>query len=421
MLSRRDLLKSALAGSSLLALGKLVPGFVYNTALAAEQGKDTILVVIELNGGNDGLNTVIPFNNELYYKNRPTLKIPKEQVVKLDDEVGLHPAMQQGFGQMHQKSQLAVIQGVGYPNPDRSHFESMDRWQMGDPTRQMKTGWLGRSINELQGKGGGIPIMHIGAGRLPLSLQGSTHGAISVNNKQPYRLDLGGGSEERHKARRKLLEDLAAPDKEADKDNLLQFVARREVQTLSTLDRLQTVLRGTGNGNDQFFDPNTGRVLNNALPPKLQLIARLIQQDFGTRVFYVMIDGFDTHSGQAQSQRGLLQQVSDGIFQMFQTLQQGGHDKRVLAMTFSEFGRRVKENGSGTDHGSASCMFVAGPGVKGGVVGKHPSLEKLDDGDLIHHTDFRQVYATLLDDWLGVDSKAVLAGKFDSLGFIKKA
>jgi uncharacterized protein (DUF1501 family) len=421
MLSRRDLLKSALASSSLLALGRLVPGFVYNTALAAEQGKDNILVVIEMNGGNDGLNTVIPFANELYYKNRPTLKIPKEQVVKLDDEVGLHPAMQQGFGQMHQKSSLAVIQGVGYPNPDRSHFESMDRWHMADPARKMATGWLGRSINELQGKSGGIPIMHIGVGRLPLSLQGSTTGAISVNNKQPYRLDLGGGTEERHKARRKLLEDLAAPDKDADKDNLLQFVARREVQTLSTLDRLQAVLRGTGNGNDQFFDPQTGRILNNALPPKLQLIARLIQQEFGTRVFYVMIDGFDTHSGQVEAHRGLLQQVSDGIFQMFQTLQQGGHDKRVLVMTFSEFGRRVKENGSGTDHGAASCMFVAGPGVKGGVVGKHPSLEKLDDGDLIHHTDFRRVYATLLDDWLGVDSKAVLAGKFESLGFVKKA
>src|SRR5262249_48166415 len=163
-------------------------------------------------------------------------------------------------------------------------------------------------------------------------------------------------------------------------------------------DKLQTVLKGNGGvGADQYYDPQTGRVLNNALPPKLQLIARLIQQDFGTRVFYVMIDGFDTHSGQVEAHRALLPQVSDGIFQMFQVLQQTGHDKRVIAMTFSEFGRRVRENGSGTDHGAASCMLVAGPGVKGGVVGKHPSLEKLDDGDLIFHTDFRQVYASILD------------------------
>ena len=420
MLSRRELLKSALAGSSLLALSKFVPGFVFNTALAAEQGKDTILVVIEMTGGNDGLNTVIPYADDLYHKNRPTLKHTKEQVVKLDDHVGLNQAMQ-SLGQMHQKGQLAVIQGVGYPNPDRSHFESMDRWQMGDPNRKMATGWLGRSVNELQFKTGGIPMMHIGPNRLPLALQGAASAAISVNDKQPYRLDLGGGTDERHKARRKLLEDLAAPDKEADKDNLLQFIARREVQTLSTLDRLTAVLRGGNQGNQQFYGPD-GRFLNNALQPKLQLIAQLILQEFGTRVFYVTIDGFDTHSAQDQAHRAVLQQVSDGIFQMFQTLQQGGHDKRVLAMTFSEFGRRVKENGSkGTDHGAASCMFVAGPGVKGGVVGKHPSLEKLDDGDLIHHTDFRQVYAALLDQWLAVDSKAVLGGKFDKLDFIKKA
>ena len=414
MLSRRDLLKRTLAGSSLLALGNVVPGFVYNTALAAEQGKDNILVVIEMTGGNDGLNTVIPYADDLYHKNRPTLHQTKDMVVKLDDHVGLNQSMQ-SLGQMHQRGQLATIQGVGYPNPDRSHFESMDRWQMGDPNRKMGTGWLGRSINELQQKSGGIPMMHVGNGKLPLALQGATTGAISVNNKQPYRLELGGGTDERHKARRKLLEDLAAPDQEADKDNLLQFVARREVQTLSTLDKLTEVLRGNEQDGRFGFGPNQNLQL------KLQLIARLIIKEFGTRVFYVVIDGFDTHSAQDQAHRLILQQVSDGIAQMFQTLQQGGHDKRVLAMTFSEFGRRVKENGSkGTDHGAASCMFVAGPGVKGGVVGKHPSLEKLDDGDLIHHTDFRRVYATLLDNWLGVDSKSVLGGKFEPMEFIAK-
>ncbi len=418
MLSRRQFLTRSLQGASLLSLGSVVPQFIARTAMAAEPGKDNILVVVEMNGGNDGLNTVIPYADDLYPKFRDSLRQTKDQVVKINDHIGLNSGMR-SFDRLLQRGELAVVQGVGYPNPERSHFESMDTWQSADPTRKNTTGWLGRSVNELHNTTGGIPIMHVGPNRLPLALQGATGGAISVNNQVPYRLEMGGGDPDHQKARRKLLEDLAQPAKD-DAASLADFVYRREVQTLTTLDRLQEVLKGTNTGQFAGFGPDGRPYGPNALPQKLQLIAQLIQKGFGTRVFYVMRDGFDTHSDQAQQHKNLLAEVADGVTTFFETLRQTGHDKRVRLMTFSEFGRRVQENASkGTDHGAASCLFVAGPGVKGGAVGDHPSLSDLDAGDLKFHTDFRRVYATLLDSWLGCDSRTVLGGKFDPIDALK--
>jgi uncharacterized protein (DUF1501 family) len=418
MLSRRQFLTRTLQGASLLTLSSTVPAFIAETARAAENGKDSILVVVEMNGGNDGLNTVIPYADDLYPKFRTSLRQTKDQVVKVDDHIGLNPGMR-SFDKLLQKGQLSVVQGVGYPNPNRSHFESMDVWQSGDPKGKTNTGWLGRGTQDLQDKNGGIPIMHIGPNRLPLALTGATGGAISVNNQVPYHLDLGGGEADQQKARRKLLEELAKPNKE-EGAGLLDFVYRREIQTLTTLDRLQEVLKGTNAGQFNGFGPDGRPYGANALPQKLQLVAQLIQKGFGTRVFYVMRDGFDTHSDQAMQHRNLLGEVADGITQFYDVLAQTGHDKRVRVMTFSEFGRRVQENASkGTDHGAGSCLFVAGPGMKGGAVGDHPSLSDLDSGDLKYHTDFRRVYATLLDDWLGVDSRLVLGAKFDHLDALK--
>jgi uncharacterized protein (DUF1501 family) len=414
MFSRRQFLTRTLQGSSLLALGSTVPGFIARTARAAEVGKENVLVVIEMTGGNDGLNTVIPYADDLYHKNRPTLRQTKQTVVRVDDHVGLHPSMR-SFDQLLQKGQFAVVQGVGYPNPDRSHFESMDVWQSGDPRRKVTSGWLGRAGSDLPGKGGDIPMMHVGPNRLPLALLGGAGGAISINEKHPYRLDLGGGDDSRHQARRRLLEDLSKPDGD---DGLLGFVQRRQVKTLTTLDRLAEVLRDNSAANGVN---SGGRWYQaGALPGKMQLVARLIAKGFGTRVFYVTIDGFDTHSGQAEMHGKLLGEVADAVTGFYDTLRQTGHDKRVRVMTFSEFGRRVKENGSkGTDHGAASCLFVAGPGLKPGAVGAHPSLADLDDGDLKYHTDFRRVYATLLDAWLGCDSRLVLGGAFDHIDALK--
>jgi uncharacterized protein (DUF1501 family) len=416
MFTRRQFLSRSLQGSSLLALGSVVPEFIANTALAAEKGKDTVLVVIELNGGNDGLNTVIPYGDDLYHKYRPTLGYKKDAVVRLNDQLGLNPGMN-GFRQMWDQGQLAVVQGVGYPNPDRSHFESMDIWQTADPQRNIKTGWLGRSANELQGQSGFVPILHIGTDRQPPAVQGTPGGAISINSRQPFKLELGGGTVAQHKARRKLLEELSAPDDKAD--DILQFVRLRQLRTMTSVERLHELLSKQRLQPNSFFGPD-GPYGPNSLPMQLQLVANLIITGFGTRIFYVMIDGFDTHSQQIEGHRKLLAQLADAIANMFNTLKNGGHDKRVLVMTFSEFGRRVQENGSkGTDHGAASCLFVAGPALQGGVVGEHPSLKDLDSGDLKYAIDFRRVYATLLDSWLHCDSKAVLGGKFEHVDGLK--
>jgi uncharacterized protein (DUF1501 family) len=418
MFTRRQFLTRTLQGSSLLALGPMVPEFIANTAQAAEKGKDTILVVIEMTGGNDGLNTVIPYTNDLYYKYRPTLGYKKDQVVRLNDQLGLNPGMG-SFRQLWDQGQLAVVQGVGYPNPDRSHFESMDIWQTADPKGNQKTGWLGRSVNELQGQGGFVPILHIGGGRQPPAVQGTPGSAVSINNREPFKLDLGGGTVAQHTARRKLLEELSAPEPGDDAGDILQFVRLRQLRTMTSVERLQELLNRQRMQPMPLYGPD-GPYQANSLPTKLQLVASLILSGFGTRIFYVSIDGFDTHSMQAEGHRKLLQQLSFGIANLFNQLRNGGHDKRVLVMTYSEFGRRVQENSSkGTDHGAASCLFVAGPALRGGLVGAHPSLKDLDSGDLKYAIDFRRVYATLLDTWLQCDSNAVLGGKFEHLEGLK--
>jgi uncharacterized protein (DUF1501 family) len=416
MFSRRQFLTRTLQGSSLLALGSVVPEFLANTARAAEKGKDTVLVVIEMSGGNDGLNTVIPYADDLYHKYRPTLGYKKDQVVRLNDRLGLNPGMR-SFQQMWDQGQLAVVQGAGYPNPERSHFESMDIWQTADPRRRIQTGWLGRGANELQGKGGFVPILHVGSGRQPLAVQGTPGGAVSINDRENFKLEMGGGTADRQKARRKLLEELATPDGKSD--DILQFVRLRQLRTMTSVERLQELLAQHHQRQNPVFGQN-GAYGPNSLPMQLQLVANLIISGFGTRIFYVALNGFDTHASQAEPHRKLLGQLADGISNLFNLLKKDGHDKRVLVMTFSEFGRRVQENGSnGTDHGAASCLFVAGPALKGGIVGEHPSLKDLDSGDLKYALDFRRIYATLLDSWLHCDSNAVLGGKFEHVEGLK--
>ncbi|MDY3559911.1 DUF1501 domain-containing protein [Gemmata sp. JC673] len=400
MLTRRQVLNRALRGSSLVALGTVVPQFVARTARAAAPGKDTVLVVVELTGGNDGLNTVVPYADDLYHKARPTLRQTKQQVIRLDDHVGLHPGLQ-GLTPLWDAGQLAVVQGVGYPNPDRSHFEAMDIWHLADPARSSKTGWLGRASAEMDNRAGGIPILHVGAGKAPVAAAGTQgNNAVSLGDEKAFRLEVGDG--DRSEARRKLLEDVSAPA-EAE-DDLLAFARRRQVQTLGAVDLLRELLEG----------PNAVRTFTGGLQQKFQLVAGLIARGFGTRVFYLSLDGFDTHADQGPAHQQLLTQLATGIGDFFRELNDTGNADRVRVMTFSEFGRRVGENGSrGTDHGAASCMFVAGGGVSGGVVGKHPSLSDLLEDDLKYHTDFRRVYATLLDKWLNCDSKSVLGATWD--------
>jgi uncharacterized protein (DUF1501 family) len=404
MFTRRQFLTRTLQSSSLVALGSVVPQFVAQTARAAAPGKDNILVVVEMTGGNDGLDTVIPYADDLYHKARPTLRQTKDVVVRLDDHVGLNRGMQR-MREMWDRGHLAVVQGVGYPNPERSHFEAMDIWQSADPKRMVTTGWLGRATANIENASGGVPILHLSNNKLPLALTGAPGGgAVSVNDQYSFRLDVGGNAGQQ-KVRRELLNDLSKPATPVAGDaDLLSFVQRRQVQTLTAVDHLRELLGGT----------DAAQRYGNGLSGKLQLIAGLIAKGFGTRIFYVSIEGFDTHADQGPQHSTLLGDIADSIDGFYGTLKTNGNADRVRLMTYSEFGRRVQENASrGTDHGAASCLFVAGPSVKGGVVGKHPSLSDLDDGDLKFHTDFRRVYATLLDSWLGCRSEAVLAAKWD--------
>ena len=406
MLNRRHFLTRSLQGSSLLAVGTVVPQFVARTARAAAPGKDKILVVLEMTGGNDGLNTVIPYADDLYHKARPTLRQTKDVVIRLDDHVGLNSAMQ-GIRPMWEKGSLAVVQGVGYPNPERSHFEAMDIWQSADPKRVVTTGWLGRAVGEMKNSTGGVPILQVGSKGVPLALAGAPGGgAVTVNDSNSFRLQLGGGKKRAVTARRRLFEDVTASSAltSANDDDLASFIKRRQVQTLTAVETLRDLLEG----------PNAVARPGRGPWAKAPAHRRLDARGFGTRIFYVSLDGFDTHAAQAGAHATLLGDLSNSINGFFEALKTTGNDSRVRLMTYSEFGRRVQENGSrGTDHGAGSCLFLAGPSVKAGVVGKHPSLADLDADDLKFHTDFRRVYATLLDGWLGCDSKAVLGAKWE--------
>jgi uncharacterized protein (DUF1501 family) len=446
MLTRREFLPRTLQGSSLVALSPFVPGFVAGTARAAEAGKDKILVLLEMNGGNDGLNTVAPYGDDLYQKARPTLGLKKTEVLRIDDYLGLNPGLR-GLHDLFNKGQLAIVQGVGYPNPDRSHFESMDIWQSADPRRQTGNGWLGRSLDLVTVAEGRIPGICVGKQQLPLALQGSATGVPAIQTGKPYDLELLAGpvtppppqrgprkkpvttaapvankadpKTEDHRAERLRLVQEVAELSPAASGDLLSFVRRSSLQTYTSLERLRKLLQEDG-GQGAVPNPGQFNAQRTQLTRDLTLVARIIRAGFGTRVFYVAIDGFDTHARQRQQHQELLQEIGGAVAGFFQQLETSGDAKRVLLMTFSEFGRRLRENGSkGTDHGAASCLFVAGPAVKAGPLGKHPSLADLDAGDLKYHTDFRQVYATLLDRWLECESSRVLAGKFEPLALLK--
>lgn len=417
MANRRDFLKGTLGATSLMAVGGVVPEFLATTARAAEKGdkkKDTVLVVIELSGGNDGLNTVAPYGDDLYHKARPTLAFTKKEVLRIDDYHGLHPRMN-GFKQLYDAKQLAVVQGVGYPNPDRSHFESMDIWQLADPKRATTGGWLARAIPGMAVRDAGVPGMYLGDERLPVAMQGADGGVISLADRASFRLQLNGNQTNR----KGLIEELNT-GKDAGGTDLSSFVRKRQLQTYTSLQTIEEALAGTGGKNGVSREFVNGKFVTRSgddlqtLGGKLNLIGRLIQKGLGTRLYYAQLGGFDTHSRQADMHADLLGTLSGSIQALLNGL--GEHAGRVCVMTYSEFGRRVRENGSrGTDHGSGSCMFLAGAKVAGGLVGKHPSLSDLTDGDIKYHTDFRRVYATVLDTWLGVDSKGVLGAAFEKL------
>jgi uncharacterized protein (DUF1501 family) len=400
--TRREFLKYSVATGGLVSWGLTVPTFLSKTTLAApladkKSAKDTILVVVQLTGGNDGLNTVVPFADPEYAKLRPTLKLPKDQLKKVNDQIGLHPSLE-GLAKLLQDQSLCIVQGVGYPNPDQSHFRSMDIWQAGSTAATSSEGWLGRALKQLPNP----PAFHVAGPNQtsPLALAGAPLRVPSIASLEDFQLrtsSTSGGTEK--KEQRALMEGAARP-KSKQGTGLLDFVQRTAVNTYASSQRLQEIGK---NYQPKAPYPNV------PLANHLKLAAQLIDADIGARIFYVSIDGFDTHANQLNSHANLLRQLSDSMSAFYQDISARGHKDRLMMMTFSEFGRRPYENGSqGTDHGAAAPMFLVGSKIKAGAVGKHPSLTDHNFGNLKHSIDFRQVYAAILDKWLGVSSKEVL-------------
>jgi uncharacterized protein (DUF1501 family) len=406
--TRRDFLKQ----SSLVAWGLSVPTFLSRTAMAAPLSgspgtKDSILVVVQLTGGNDGLNTVIPFKDPEYAKLRPTLKINESDVKKLTDSIGLHPAMND-LMKMHESNELCVVQGVGYPNPNQSHFRSMDIWQAASMADNLSEGWIGKALRGMQS-----PAFHVSYANesSPLALAGAPARVPSILSLEDFQLKVAAASQSDKQQQKAIIEGVSAG---STKDGMLDFVQRTAVNTYASSRRLQEIGK---NYQPKVPYPQT------SLANRLKLAAQLIDADLGSRVFYVSIDGFDTHAGQGGANgphANLWREVSGAIAAFYQDIAARGHKERVCVMTFSEFGRRARENGSkGTDHGSAAPMILVGGKVKAGIVGDHPSLTNLPQGNLQHAIDFRSVYAAVLDKWLGVSSKEVLGGDFAALDVFK--
>ncbi|HZU34941.1 MAG TPA: DUF1501 domain-containing protein [Gemmataceae bacterium] len=409
--TRREFLKTSVAGGGLVTCGLTAPAFLTRTAAAAPAAgkpgaRDTILVVVQMTGGNDGLNTVIPYADDQYAKLRPTLRFRKNQVKKIDDHIGLHPSLD-GLAGLLQDHVLGIVQGVGYPNPNQSHFRSMDIWQAASMTEDPAEGWLGRALKQRP-----MPAFHLGGSNetAPLAFAGAPVRVPSIAALDDFQLRTAAASGADRMAQRRVIEGAAM--QKPTQANLLDFVRRTAVNTYASSQRLKEIGKN--------YQPKVPYP-NSPLANHLKLAAQLISGDLGARIFYVQIDNFDTHANQATTHANLLSQMSAAMTAFYKDMASRGHKDRVLMMTFSEFGRRVHENGSqGTDHGTAAPMFLVGGKVKAGLIGAHPSLTDLAFGNLKHRIDFRQVYAAVLENWLGVPTKDVLGGSFRPADIFKQ-
>jgi uncharacterized protein (DUF1501 family) len=379
--TRRSFLKGALALPAAAAL----PGLFARAAWAAGDG-DTVLVLVRLDGGNDGLNAVVPFGDDLYYRARPGIGV--KAPIHLDDHVGLHPSLA-GLRDAWDEGALAIVQGVGYPDSSRSHFTGTDIWNTAfTKTPERWSGWAGRALDRMDL--GEVPALQLDPAPLSLAITGERVVVPAVADAESFRV----------RGNKELLAALVARPRDAE---TAEHVRKAGATAYKTADRLE---RALGSG-DPLGYPDTD------LSRRLWQIARLVEGGLPARVYAVRLSGFDTHSRQANAHAVLLKTLGDALGAFQRDLRAKDLDKRVLVMTYSEFGRRVEENRSlGTDHGTAAPMLVMGGSVQGGLKGAHPSLADLDEGDLRFHTDFRQVYATILDRWLKADSPAILGTKF---------
>lgn len=437
--TRREFLRTSMLGG---AMAWTVPTFLANTfsALHADAadsatqivtGRDsTILVVLQMAGGNDGLNTVVPYNNDFYQKARRSIALSAKQVLKINDEVGLHPSLE-GFKNLYDAGSLSIVQGIGYPNPNRSHFRSTEIWQTAsDSERFEKYGWLGRYFDNACS--GADPTVGVNIGRqMPQAFAAKKPIGISLDNPQNYRFVSGekarsGDMALAEKSYREL--NTAEMDTVSDSNSggTIGAVAGHTAHAGSPLDFIERTAMDAQLSSDKILAiskkiENKATYPGSQLGTSLKLVSRLIGGGLPTRVFYVSQGGYDTHTNQTGAHERLLRDLGDSVKAFTDDLKAQGNFQRVVVMTFSEFGRRVSENANGgTDHGAAAPMFIVGDRVKSGLLGKYPSLAPGDlfNGDLKYTVDFRTVYADVLESWLKTKSEPVLGKKFAPLHIV---
>jgi uncharacterized protein (DUF1501 family) len=407
-----------------------VPLFLDNTALALNadpaqaqnSGKDgKILVIVQLSGGNDGLNTVIPYADDTYYRARPSVGIRPDNLLKINDYLGLNNNLAP-LKSLFDDGSMSIIQGVGYPNPNRSHFRSMDIWHTANPDDERNiTGWLGRYFDACCS--GEDAKVGVAMGEVaPLAMKGEKLTGLSIERPDNYRYKGSAGRDYLELNQPAPVTDTPQPSLASSRsnkpaveiptpDDQLNFLARTALDAQASSDQ---VLNAVKNAN------STANYPRNEFGDGLRTISAMIRGGLPTRVYYVTLGGFDTHANQSGRHDQLMQQFAQGVSAFWQDMKDQKNDERVCVMTFSEFGRRVEQNASnGTDHGAAAPMFIVGKNIKQGIIGKHPSLTDLDSGDLKFAIDFRSVYASLLQNWLDAPSKPILGKQFQTFDVVR--
>ena len=366
--------------------------------------KDPVLVVLQLSGGNDFMNTVVPYSDPFYYEFRKTVGIPEEDLLHIDNRYGLHPALST-FKEMYDQGNLAIIAGVGYPNPDRSHFRSMDIWHTAEPTAPIPEGWLGRVIRELDpNKQNVCTGVSFGQG-LPRAMYLSGVPAISIRDLESYGL-LTKMPGARQRRAINVFTRMYAPEEFDEASMVLGHIGQTGVDALTGVDMLKPVPAQYSSNVEYGSDQ---------LSQSLRGIAQVHTANLGTRVFYAELGGFDTHGAQMGTQTDLLGHVSTAVSDFFDDLREHDAAEEVVMLVFTEFGRRVRDNGNGTDHGSGGGAFLIGDRVNGGIYAEYPSLDPADQlsGDLHYNNDFRSIYSTILDDWYGIQPEPIVNGSFE--------
>ena len=370
--------------------------------------KDPILVVIQLTGGNDYLNTVIPYGNPLYYDNRPNVGIPQDQVLPIDDQFGFNPAMSP-VKALYDQGKVAVVNGIGYPNPNRSHFRSMDIWHTCEPDKVGTEGWVGRVIRDLDPRAENV-LTGVNFGRgLPRAMALSGVPVASVAVLETYGVLTGIAGEPQRSEALDVFARMYAPT--VGTGPVMDYLGQTGLDALKGADILKTAPDKYGSS-IEYADTSISR--------NLQGIAKVLLADLGTRVFYTQHAGYDTHASEGPVHPKLWTDLSQGISDFHADLKEHDAADNVLMLVFTEFGRRVKDNGSGTDHGSGGVAFAIGDPVQGGMYGEYPSLneEHLLEGDLHFNIDYRGIYGAVVERWMGLDPVPVVGGHFEQLPFV---